>query len=396
MVEEVKTVVVLGATGSVGQSTLAVVSRHPGRFRLFALTAYRRVDEAERLCRQFRPRFFVMVDDNAAQQLRALIADLETEVLAGSEALSTIVAEPEVTTVMAAIVGGAGLQPTLAAVSAGKTVLLANKESLVMAGPLFMETVRNNGGQLLPIDSEQNAMFQSLPGFKIGQSLTNLGVEKLWLTASGGPFLTSPLSELESVTPEQACAHPNWEMGRKISVDSATMMNKGLEVIETAWFFGVDGAQIEVVVHPQSVIHSLVEYCDGSTLAQLGSADMRIPIAHALAWPERMFSGAARLDLRTVGSLDFQPVDLLKFPCLRLAYEALAAGGSVPAQMNAANEVAVESFLQGGVQFLQIAQVVEEVLQRLSGRPLENLESVLAVDDEARDTALMVIQGLNS
>ncbi|HAC35576.1 MAG TPA: 1-deoxy-D-xylulose-5-phosphate reductoisomerase, partial [Gammaproteobacteria bacterium] len=322
--------------------------------------------------------------------------DLETEVLAGSEALSTIVAEPEVTTVMAAIVGGAGLQPTLAAVSAGKTVLLANKESLVMAGPLFMETVRNNGGQLLPIDSEQNAMFQSLPGFKIGQSLTNLGVEKLWLTASGGPFLTSPLSELESVTPEQACAHPNWEMGRKISVDSATMMNKGLEVIETAWFFGVDGAQIEVVVHPQSVIHSLVEYCDGSTLAQLGSADMRIPIAHALAWPERMFSGAARLDLRTVGSLDFQPVDLLKFPCLRLAYEALAAGGSVPAQMNAANEVAVESFLQGGVQFLQIAQVVEEVLQRLSGRPLENLESVLAVDDEARDTALMVIQGLNS
>ena len=388
--------VVLGATGSVGQSTLAVVSRHPGRFRLFALTAYRRVDEAERLCRQFRPRFFVMVDDNAAQQLRALIADLETEVLAGSEALSTVVAEPEVTTVMAAIVGGAGLQPTLAAVSAGKTVLLANKESLVMAGPLFMETVRNNGGQLLPIDSEQNAMFQSLPGFKIGQSLTNLGVEKLWLTASGGPFLTSSLTELESVTPEQACAHPNWEMGRKISVDSATMMNKGLEVIETAWFFGVDGAQIEVVVHPQSVIHSLVEYCDGSTLAQLGSADMRIPIAHALAWPERMFSGAARLDLRTVGSLDFQPVDLLKFPCLRLAYEALAAGGSVPAQMNAANEVAVESFLQGGVQFLQIAQVVEEVLQRLSGRPLENLESVLAVDDEARDTALMVIQGLNS
>ncbi len=388
--------VVLGATGSVGQSTLAVVSRHPGRFRLFALTAYRRVDEAERLCRQFRPRFFVMVDDNAAQQLRELISDLETEVLAGSEALSTVVAEPEVTTVMAAIVGGAGLQPTLAAVSAGKTVLLANKESLVMAGPLFMETVRNNGGQLLPIDSEQNAMFQSMPGFKIGQSLAGLGVEKLWLTASGGPFLSSSLTELESVTPEQACAHPNWEMGRKISVDSATMMNKGLEVIETAWFFGVDGAQIEVVIHPQSVIHSLVEYCDGSTLAQLGSADMRIPIAHALAWPERMFSGAARLDLRAVGSLDFQPVDLMKFPCLRLAYEALAAGGSVPAQMNAANEVAVESFLQGRVRFLQIAQVVEEVLQRLPGRPLENLESVLAVDDEARDTALMVIQGLNS
>lgn len=390
----VKTLVVLGATGSVGRSTLAVVARHPERFRLFALTAYQQVDEAERLCRQFQPRFFVMVSSDAAQQLKQAIADLRTEVLSGSDALSSVVAEPEVTTVMAAIVGGVGLRPTLAAVSAGKTVLLANKESLVMAGPLFMDTVSRNGGQLLPIDSEQNAMFQSLPGFQIGQSLTALGVEKLWLTASGGPFLTTPLAELETVTPDQACDHPNWEMGRKISVDSATMMNKGLEVIETAWFFGVEGEQIEVVIHPQSVIHSLVEYCDGSTLAQLGSADMRIPIAHALAWPERIVSGATRLDLRTVGRLDFQTVDTSKFPCLRLAYAALSAGGSVPAQMNAANEVAVESFLQGKLRFLQIAQVVEEVLHRLAAHPIDDLDRVIAADAEARNSARRVVEEL--
>ncbi|MEL0081650.1 MAG: 1-deoxy-D-xylulose-5-phosphate reductoisomerase, partial [Gammaproteobacteria bacterium] len=347
--------VILGATGSVGMSTLAVVAEHPQRYRVFALTAHRQVERAEALCRQFLPRYFVMVDEAAAAALRDAINDLETEVLAGKEALITVSGEPEVTLVMAAIVGAAGLPPTLAAVTAGKTVLLANKESLVMAGQLFMDAVTNHSCQLLPIDSEQNAMFQSLPGFTIGRSIAELGVEKLWLTASGGPFLNHTTASLKDVTPAQACAHPNWEMGRKISVDSATMMNKGLEVIETAWFFGVSGEQIEVVIHPQSIVHSMVEYRDGSIISQLGTADMRIPIAHALAWPERIHSGAQRLDLRELADLQFQAVESDKFPCLGIAFAALEAGGLASTYLNAANEVAVQAFLDGEIGFLQIA-----------------------------------------
>lgn len=375
---------ILGATGSVGMSTLAVVAEHPDRFQVFALTAYRRVEQAEELCRKFLPRYFVMVDAVAATELATAISDLPTEVLSGQEALITVAKEPEVSMVMAAIVGAAGLAPTLAAVEAGKVVLLANKESLVMAGQLFMDAVIRRGGQLLPIDSEQNAMFQSLPGFRIGQPLSSLGVVRLWLTASGGPFLNYPADSLGQVTPAQACAHPNWDMGRKISVDSATMMNKGLEVIETAWFFGVSGEQIEVMIHPQSIVHSMVEYCDGSILSQLGSADMRIPIAHALGWPQRISSGAARLDLRQLNDLQFQPVDNDKFPCLGLAYTALAEGGLAATHLNAGNEVAVQAFLDGKIGFLQISALVSEILMQLPNSPALDLESVLAADAQAR------------
>ena len=385
---------ILGATGSVGMSTLAVVAEHPDRFQVFALTAYRRVEQAEELCRKFLPRYFVMVDAVAATDLATAISDLPTEVLSGQEALITVAKEPEVSMVMAAIVGAAGLAPTLAAVEAGKVVLLANKESLVMAGQLFMDAVIRRGGQLLPIDSEQNAMFQSLPGFRIGQPLSSLGVVRLWLTASGGPFLNYPAGSLGQVTPAQACAHPNWDMGRKISVDSATMMNKGLEVIETAWFFGVSGEQIEVMIHPQSIVHSMVEYCDGSILSQLGSADMRIPIAHALAWPQRISSGAARLDLRQLNDLQFQPVDNDKFPCLGLAYTALAEGGLAATHLNAGNEVAVQAFLDGKIGFLQISALVSEILMRLPNSPALDLESVLAADAQARQLTHVLISQL--
>ena len=388
---KVQQLLILGATGSVGMSTLAVVAEHPDRYQTFALTAYNRVDQAEQLCRQFLPRYFVMVEPQAAEELRAAITDLPTEVLSGASALVKVAQEPEVTMVMAAIVGAAGLAPTLAAVESGKVVLLANKESLVMAGQLFMDAVARHGGQLLPIDSEQNAMFQSLPSFRIGQSLTELGVVRLWLTASGGPFLNRSIGSLGEVTPAQACAHPNWEMGRKISVDSATMMNKGLEVIETAWFFGVGGDQIEVVIHPQSVVHSMVEYCDGSILSQLGSADMRIPIAHALAWPERIHSGAARLDLRELADLQFQTIDDDKFPCLGLAYSALAEGGLAATYMNAANEIAVQAFLDEKLGFLQISELVSEVLTRLPGNEATDLESVVEADDQARRLARTLV-----
>jgi 1-deoxy-D-xylulose-5-phosphate reductoisomerase len=382
---------ILGATGSVGMSTLAVVAEHPDRYRVYALTAYNRVELAEQLCRQFQPQYFVMVDPVAAERLRSAISDLQTEVLSGTAALVEVAREPEVTMVMAAIVGAAGLAPTLAAVEAGKVVLLANKESLVMAGQLFMDAVVRHGGQLLPIDSEQNAMFQSLPNFRIGQPLTDLGVVRLWLTASGGPFLDRPVDTLAQVTPAEACAHPNWDMGKKISVDSATMMNKGLEVIETAWFFGVGGDQIEVVIHPQSIVHSLVEYCDGSILSQLGSADMRIPIAHALAWPERIHSGAARLDLRELADLQFQTIDNDKFPCLGLAYSALAEGGLAATYMNAANEIAVQAFLEEKLGFLQIPALVSEVLSQLPSNEATDLDSVVAADEQSRRLARRLV-----
>jgi len=368
-----------------------VVAEHPRRYQVFALTAHHRVDQAEALCRKFLPRYFVMADAAAAADLTRAISDLSTEVLAGSSALEAVVQEPEVSMVMAAIVGAAGLAPTLAAVEAGKVVLLANKESLVMAGQLFMDAVVRHGGQMLPIDSEQNAMFQSLPGFRIGKSITELGVVRLWLTASGGPFLSLPADSLNEVTPAQACAHPNWDMGRKISVDSATMMNKGLEVIETAWFFGVGGEQIEVMIHPQSIVHSMVEYSDGSILSQLGSADMRIPIAHALAWPERIFSGAARLDLRELADLQFQAVDNDKFPCLGLAYAALDEGGLSATYLNAANEVAVEAFLDEKIGFLKISALVSEVLAQLPSGQALDLDTVIAADAQARQLAKVLI-----
>ena len=388
---EIKQLVILGATGSVGMSTLAVAALHPERFQLFALTANTQVDKAEALCRQYRPKFFVMADETAGGQLQKATADLATEVLTGKAALEEVVRASEVSMVMAAIVGAAGLAPTLSAINAGKVVLLANKESLVMAGQLFMDAVAAHGGQLLPIDSEQNAMFQSLPGFKIGQSLQELGVARLWLTASGGPFLNRSLDSLADVTPDQACAHPNWVMGRKISVDSATMMNKGLEVIETAWFFGVSGERVEVVIHPKSIVHSLVEYVDGSILCQMGSADMRIPIAHALAWPDRIQSGAPKLDMRSVTDLQFQPVPEGVFPCLELAYQVLKAGGLAATHLNAANEIAVAAFLEGRIGFLQIAELVDQVLQRLPNSQALDLNLVIAADEEARRLAVELI-----
>jgi len=340
------------------------------------------------LCLQFRPRYAVMVVEDAAQLLRTslLRAGIVTEVLAGQEALETVATLPEVDTVMAAIVGAAGLRPTLAAARAGKRVLLANKEALVMAGQLFMDAVREGGATLLPIDSEHNAILQSLPpGFS--GDLNAAGVARILLTASGGPFRNTPTDRLADVTPDQACAHPNWVMGRKISVDSATMMNKGLEVIEAHWLFNAEWDRIDVVVHPQSVIHSMVEYVDGSVIAQLGNPDMRTPIAHALDYPERIESGAQRLDFFALGTLSFEKPDLARFPCVALAYQALRAGGSAPIVLNAANEIAVDRFLRGDLPFNRIARLIENVLGRVGNMPVARLEDVLGADRCARETA---------
>jgi 1-deoxy-D-xylulose-5-phosphate reductoisomerase len=380
---------ILGATGSIGLSTLDVVARHPERFEVFALTAHGRVSELAELCRVHRPRYAVVGDSGAAARflhdaLRAM--EVNTEVLAGVEALAQVSVHADVDTVMAAIVGAAGLAPTLAAVRAGKRVLLANKEALVMAGPLFMAEVQRAGAVLLPIDSEHNAIFQSLPPHYDG-SMARQGVRRLLLTASGGPFRTTPLEQLRQVTPEQACAHPKWVMGRKISVDSASMMNKGLEVIEAHWLFNAAAESIQVVIHPESVIHSLVEYVDGSVLAQLGNPDMRTPIAHALGYPERIEAGVAPLDLFAVGRLNFEPPDERRFPCLTLAYQALRAGGSAPALLNAANEVAVAAFLEGRLPFLSIADTIARVLERIPATLLPDLDSVMEADGMARRMA---------
>ncbi len=380
-------VTVLGATGSIGVSTLAVLARHPARFRTVALSAHRDVEGLLAQCLAHRPRYAAMADEAAAAELAARLRGTDTEVLAGPVALERVAAAPEVDAVMAAIVGAAGLLPALAAARAGKRVLLANKEALVMSGQLFLDAVRTHGATLLPIDSEHNAVFQCMPP-KAQAGGEAAGVTRVLLTASGGPFRTAPLAELANKTPEQACAHPNWAMGRKISVDSATMMNKGLEVIEAHWLFGVEAARIDVVVHPQSVIHSMVEYADGSVLAQLGNPDMRTPIAHALAWPERIASGVGPLDLCRIGRLDFEPPDLARFPCLRLAYEALAAGGTAPALLNAANEVAVEAFLARRIGFTAIPRLIEDVLGRLNPEPAGTLEAVLGADRAARAAAL--------
>lgn len=379
-------ITVLGATGSIGLSTLDVIARHPDRYQVFALSGYSRIDELQALCVRHRPAFAVVPSAEAATRLRHSLAaaGCATEVLEGEAGLCQVASASEVDVVMAAIVGAAGLRPTLAAVEAGKKVLLANKEALVMSGALFMEAVRRSGAVLLPIDSEHNAIFQCMPG-DYARGLSAVGVRRILLTASGGPFRETPVEALLDVTPEQACAHPNWSMGRKISVDSASMMNKGLELIEACWLFDAAPAKVEVVVHPQSVIHSLVDYVDGSVLAQLGNPDMRTPIANALAWPERIDSGVAPLDLFAIARLDFQAPDEQRFPCLRLARQAAEAGNSAPAVLNAANEVAVEAFLQRRIRFPEIAGMIEQVLDQEPVVPLPSLDAVFAADQRARE-----------
>jgi 1-deoxy-D-xylulose-5-phosphate reductoisomerase len=386
-------ITVLGATGSIGASTLDVVARHPERFSLHALTAHRAADALLELCQRHAPRYAVLsgISEDGSLRRRFAEAGCRSELLFGTAALEAVAADRDAGTVMAAIVGAAGLAPALAAVRAGKRVLLANKEALVMTGPLFTRAVREGGATLLPIDSEHNAVFQCLPQ---GGTDTMRAVRRILLTASGGPFRSASLEHLARVTPDEACAHPNWVMGRKISVDSATMMNKGLEVIEARWLFDVEPGCIEVLIHPQSIIHSLVEYVDGSMLAQLSNPDMRVPIAHALGFPGRMESGATPLDLVAVGQLAFEKPDAQRFPCLGLAYAALRAGGTAPAILNAANEVAVAAFLDGKLRYTAIPQVIEHALDRVPGASAEALETVLDADRQARAAAASCIAGL--
>ncbi|KPG90538.1 MULTISPECIES: 1-deoxy-D-xylulose-5-phosphate reductoisomerase [Pseudomonas] len=378
-------ITVLGATGSIGLSTLDVIARHPERYQVFALSGFTRLSELFALCVRHVPQYAVVPQAEAARSLQDDLraAGLPTRVLVGEEGLCQVAAAPEVDAVMAAIVGAAGLRPTLAAVEAGKKILLANKEALVMSGALFMQAVRKSGSVLLPIDSEHNAIFQCMPQ-DFARGLSAVGVRRILLTASGGPFRQTPMAELAHVSPDQACAHPNWSMGRKISVDSASMMNKGLELIEACWLFDAKPAQVEVVIHPQSVIHSLVDYVDGSVLAQLGNPDMRTPIANALAWPERIDSGVAPLDLFAIARLDFEAPDEERFPCLRLARQAAEAGDSAPAMLNAANEVAVAAFLDGRVRYLEIASIIDEVLNLEPVVALDDLETVFIADAKAR------------
>jgi 1-deoxy-D-xylulose-5-phosphate reductoisomerase len=381
-----RSLALLGSTGSIGRSTLDVVARHPERYRVHALAAQKQWELMLEQCRVFRPRFAALLDAGAAAELARAIAreGLPTRVLAGEAGLTEVAADPEADTVLAAIVGAAGLMPTLAAARAGKRILLANKETLVLAGSLFMAVAAECGAVILPIDSEHNAIFQCLPR---NDTANHVGLRRILLTASGGPFRELPLAVLADVTPDEACAHPNWVMGKKISVDSATMMNKGLEVIEARWLFGLPPERIEVLIHPQSVIHSMVEYVDGSVLAQLGNPDMRTPIAYALAYPERIEAGVDTLDLVRVGRLEFEAPDFNRFPCLRLAYEALAAGGSASAVLNAANEVAVAAFLAGRARYTEIAATCAAVLARLPVREIDSIEAALAVDAEARRVA---------
>jgi 1-deoxy-D-xylulose-5-phosphate reductoisomerase len=384
---------VLGSTGSIGVSTLDVVARHPDKYRIVALSANRDVEGMLAQCKRFKPTLAVMADTKSADQLAKGLSDsgLSTEVLSGLSGLEIAAAIPDAEIVMAAIVGAAGLLPALAAVRAGKRLLLANKEALVVAGSLFMTEVVAHGAEILPIDSEHNAVFQCLPWGGEGTPIAG-GVKRILLTASGGPFRNTPIEAMARVTPAQACAHPNWDMGRKISVDSATMMNKGLEVIEAHWLFGAAAQEIEVVLHPQSIIHSMVEYIDGSVLAQLGNPDMRTPIAHALAWPKRIESGVDSLDLFQVARLDFVQPDLQRYPCLKLAYQAIQEGGTASVILNAANEVAVEAFLSERLAFIDIARVVDETMQRSSVEKAEDLDTLLAIDREGRAIAEQVVQ----
>ena len=379
-----RSIAVLGSTGSIGVSTLDVIARHPDRFTVYALAAFSSVDAMLAQCRQFAPRYAVMMDESAAQVLKqSLPADIPTEVVHGQEALAAVVSADEVDAVMAAIVGAAGLPSTLAAARAGKTLLLANKESLVMGGHLLMQAVRESGAWLLPIDSEHNAIFQCMP-VEAGAVPSLRGVSKVLLTASGGPFRGWSLERMREATPDQACAHPNWSMGRKISVDSASLMNKGLEFIEACWIFDLAPELVEVVVHPQSIIHSMVQYRDGSVLAQMGNPDMRTPIAYGLGWPERVDAGVAPLDLVATAHLDFEAPDESRFPCLRLARESVATGGTAMAVCNAANEVAVAAFLDERIRFTDIPRVIEYTLGQVSPVEPDSLAVVESADAEAR------------
>ena len=381
-------VTILGSTGSIGFNTLDVMSRHKDLFELIAITANKNVNGLLEQCRAWQPKFAVMADAGSAGQLsNALEREaLDIEVLSGQEGLETVASCAETNYVMAAIVGAAGLMPTLAAAKKGKRVLLANKEALVMSGKLFMDAVKENGAELLPIDSEHNAVFQCMPQ-DFGGRLKQSGVTRILLTASGGPFRTKTLEELKNVTPDEACAHPNWDMGRKISVDSATMMNKGLEIIEACWLFNAAVDNVEVVIHPESVVHSLVEYADGSVLAQLGNPDMRTPIAHAMAWPKRMESGVEKLNLFDITQLNFEKPDLSRFPCLRLAKQAMSRGGTATAILNAANEVAVEQFLGGHIRYTDIPGIVEKTLDNVGHEPADSIGRVLDADKQAREYA---------
>ena len=391
-----QSITLLGATGSIGESTLDVIARHPDKYSVFALTGHQQLEKLALQCQRFQPPFAVVNDAKSATQLQTLLAadNSKTEVLYGTEALCQVASATQVDGVMAAIVGAAGLVPTMAAVKAGKKILLANKESLVMAGGLFIDAVKASGADLLPIDSEHNAIFQCLPANY--EKAETSGISKLLLSASGGPFRGWSAEQMAAVTPDQACAHPNWSMGRKISVDSASLMNKGLELIEACWLFAVKPSQVEVVVHPQSVVHSLVQYIDGSVLAQLGNPDMRTPIAYGLAWPDRIDAGVAELDLFDIARLDFERADLVNFPCLQLASDAAAAGGDAPAILNAANEIAVQAFLDGRIGFTQIAEVVDNTLSSLEFGEPDSLDAVQESDKKARSHSAAYITGIES
>jgi len=389
-------ITLLGATGSIGSSTLDVVSQHSADYSIYALTANINVDALEELCVQWQPSYAVMNNAASAEELsqRLKASNVNTEVLSGEAGLLQVVEDDAVDCIVAAIVGAAGLVPTLAAAKAGKRVLLANKEALVMSGKLFVDTARENNAVLMPVDSEHNAIFQCMPdnltenhsSVKMTNQQTKAGIERILLTASGGPFRTFSTDELSGVTPEQAVNHPNWDMGKKISVDSATLMNKGLELIEAYWLFDMDIANIDVVIHPQSVIHSMVTYVDGSVLAQLGNPDMRTPIAHALAWPERIKSGVEPLNIFEVAKLEFEQPDLVRFPCLRLCYEAIKMGGSATIVLNAANEIAVAAFLDGKIKFTDIALLIERTLEQAEiTEDVSSLDKILEADTLARE-----------
>jgi 1-deoxy-D-xylulose-5-phosphate reductoisomerase len=387
-------VTILGSTGSIGASTLDVIARNAGRFKVFALTANNNVDQLEKQCRQFLPKFAVLQDAGAAAQLKSTLSDTGITVLAGSKGLIEVATHEDADCIMAAIVGGIGLVPTYAAASAGKRVMLANKEALVMAGSLFMQAVAESGSLLLPIDSEHNAIFQCLPVNNRGRFENDVrdGFARIVLTGSGGPFLHTDPAALSGVTPAEACAHPNWQMGQKISVDSATMINKALELIEACFLFGLPESAIDIMIHPQSIVHSMVHYRDGSMLAQMGNPDMRTPISYGLAWPERIDAGVASLDLAAISRLDFQVPDLSHFPCLKLGRDVAKTGGSAPVILNAANELAVAGFLAGSVRFDQISAIIAATLDEQPVADMASLEEVLAADAQARDTAARLIR----
>ncbi|MDP2097969.1 MAG: 1-deoxy-D-xylulose-5-phosphate reductoisomerase [Methylobacter sp.] len=392
-----KGICILGATGSIGVSTLDVVARHSNLYKVIALTAHTNIDVLYQQCLEHHPEVVVVVDEQKAQQFEVKLKNspiADITVLSGAKALEQVATLDNVDSVMAAIVGAAGLLPSLAAAKAGKTVLLANKEALVMSGAIFMQAVADSGAQLLPIDSEHNAIFQCMPaGYKTGMQAKQ--ARRILLTASGGPFRDMPVEQLSDVTPEQAVAHPNWDMGRKISVDSATMMNKGLEMIEACILFDMTPDQIQVVIHPQSVIHSMVDYVDGTVLAQMGNPDMRIPIAYSMAWPERFDSGVEPLNIFEVGRMDFYEPNLERFPCLRLAYEAIATGGTMPTVLNAANEIAVEAFLNGQVKFTDIPLIIERCMKQIESRVADTLDIILDTDRQARAVSTQIIEELN-